>query len=142
VAPAAAPAPVEKPAPPPAPPRDDRKIPAKKATATGGITVGTAQVCRNFSASGGNWRCEPVGETTAPGSMVFYTRIRSARNTSVVHRWYRGSVLRQSVTLDILASPTEGYRTYSRLTMDAGDWRLEVRNEDGDLLHEQRFVVR
>ena len=33
--------------------------------------------------------------------------------------------------------------TYSRQTVDSGeDWRVEVRSANGDLLHEQRFVVR
>ena len=74
--------------------------------------------------------------------MIFYTRVRSPRNTSVVHRWYHGSTLRQSVMLRIQANATEGYRTYSRQTVDKGDWRLEVRSADGNLLHEQRFAVR
>ncbi len=74
--------------------------------------------------------------------MVFYTRVRSPRDTAVVHRWYRGDTLRQSVMLRIQANAAEGYRTYSRLSVDDGDWRLEVRSEDGNLLHEQRFAVR
>ena len=74
--------------------------------------------------------------------MVFYTRIRSPRDIEVVHRWYRGATLRQSVTLSVQASATEGYRTYSRLTVDKGDWRLEVRSADGNLLHEQRLAVK
>ena len=106
-----------------------------------GDIVVIAQVCRTFSISGSNWRCDPVGDTAAPGRIVFYTRVRSPRNTEVVHRWYHGATLRQSVTLDIQASATEGYRTYSRLTLDKGDWRLEVRSADGNLLHEQRFAV-
>ena len=74
--------------------------------------------------------------------MVFYTRVKSPRDTAVVHRWYRGDTLRQSVMLRIQANAAEGYRTYSRLSVDDGDWRLEVRSEDGNLLHEQRFAVR
>lgn len=137
------PAPIEQPAPPPAaPPRDDRRISAKKGPAAGGIAVATAQLCRTFSASGSNWRCDPVSDTAAPGPMVFYTRIRSPRHTEVVHRWYHGGTLRQSVTLDIQANAAEGYRTYTRLTVNRGDWRLEVRSADGDLLHEQQFAVR
>jgi len=61
----------------------------------------------------------------------------------VVHRWYRGDTLRQSVNLTIRATATEGYRTYSRQTVDAGaDWHVEVRSAEGTLLHERRFVVR
>ena len=74
--------------------------------------------------------------------MVLYTRVKSPRDTAVWHRWYHGDTLRQSVMLRIEANATEGYRTYSRLTVDEGDWRLEVRSADGQLLREQRFTVR
>jgi len=60
----------------------------------------------------------------------------------VVHRWYQGNTLRQSVKLGIQGNPTEGYRTYSRQTVSDGEWRVEVRSTDGALLHEQRFAVR
>ena len=124
-----------------APPREDQNVPANKARAAGGIAVATAQLCRTFSTSGSNWRCDPVGDTVAPGPMVFYTRVRSPRDTAVVHRWYRGDTLRQSVTLTIQANATQGYRTYTRLTVNEGDWRVEVRSTDGNLLHEQRLAV-
>ena len=43
----------------------------------------------------------------------------------------------------IRANASGGYRTFSRQTVDTGaDWRVEVRSAGGDLLHEQRFVVR
>jgi hypothetical protein len=131
---------VEHPDPPTAAPRRDSRTPATDKP--GSITVTTAQVCRAFSASGTNWRCDQVGRSTAPGSMVLYTRVRSPRDTAVWHRWYHGDTLRQSVMLRIEANATEGYRTYSRLTVDEGDWRLEVRSADGQLLREQRFSVR
>jgi hypothetical protein len=60
----------------------------------------------------------------------------------VVHRWYQGATLRQSVMLRIQANATEGYRTFSRLTLDEGDWRLEIRSVDGNLLYEHRLAVR
>lgn len=110
---------------------------------TGGITLAVAELCRTFSTSGGSWRCDPAGDSVAPGRLFFYTRVRSPRNTEVVHRWYRGDTLRQTVTLTIRANPTQGYRTYSRQTVDSGnDWRVEITNRDGDRLHEQRFAVR
>jgi hypothetical protein len=60
-----------------------------------------------------------------------------------VHRWYRGDTLRQSVKLTIRANATEGYRTYSRQTVDGGaNWRVEVSSATGDLLHKRRFAVR
>ena len=137
------PAPIEQAGPPTAaPPRDGRNVVPNKPPAAGGITVATAQLCRTFSTSGSRWRCDPVGNSTAPGPIVLYTRVRSPHDAAVVHRWYHGGKLRQAVRLRILANATEGYRTYSRQTVDKGDWRLEVRSADGSLLHEQRFAVR
>ena len=143
-APPAAPAPIEPTGPPKAAPRrDDRKVATGKTPATpGAVTLAAAELCRNFSTSGRNWRCDQVGNSTAPGSIVLYTRVRSPRDGAVVHRWYRGNALRQSVRLAVRANATEGYRTYSRQTATAGDWRVEVRSADGSLLHEQRFTVR
>lgn len=134
--PPAASAPAE-PAQPPAavPPADEGSV------ASSGITLAAVDVCRSFSS--GTWRCDPAGESVAPGPVVFYTRVRSPSDTAVVHNWYRGDTLRRTVKLTIRANPTDGYRTYSRQTVDAAeDWRVEVRTADGDLLHEQRFAVR
>lgn len=117
--------------------------PPVPATSVGGVSLATAQLCTTFSATGGSWQCTPAGDSMAPGRLVLYSRIRSARDVAIVHRWYRGETLQKSVELRIRASPTEGYRTYSRHTVDGvGDWRVEVRSANGDLLHEQRFVVR
>jgi hypothetical protein len=139
---AISPAPVEQAQPPaPASRPDDRNVAVRKPP-VGGATVASAQLCRNFSASARSWRCDPVGQPAAPGPMVFLTRVKSPRDATVVHRWYRGNTLRQSVMLEIEANATEGYRTYSRLTVEQGDWRLEVRSHDGKLLNEQRFTVR
>ena len=142
---AASPPPVEQarpPAPAPAPRRDDQNVATRKPSAAGGVIVAGAQLCRAFSASGRSWRCDPVGQPATPGPIVFLTRVTSPRDATVVHRWYRGDTLRQSVMLEVEANATEGYRTYSRLTVEEGDWRLEVRSEDGRLLNEQRFTVR
>ena len=140
----AEPAPIEPTGPPKAAPRPDhRKVGTDKTPATpGAVTLAAAELCRNFSTSGRNWRCDPLGDATRPGSIVLYTRVRSPRDGAVVHRWYRGNALRQSVRLAIHANATEGYRTYSRQTVTAGDWRVEVRSADGSLLHEEQFTVR
>jgi len=124
------------------PPDRARQVTSPKPPAAGGITLAVAQVCRSFSTSGSNWRCEPVGSSVKPGPMVLYTRVKSPRDTTVVHRWYSGKTLRQSVKLSIRGNATEGYRTYSRQTVSDGEWRVEVRSADDALLHEQRFVVR
>jgi hypothetical protein len=129
--------PVTPAAPPPIEPAQPPKVVPR-----GDITLATAQLCETFAAGANSWRCDPAGDSVGSGPLVFYTRARSPRDTAVVHRWYRGETLRQSVKLMIKANATEGYRTYSRQTVDAGDWRVEVRSENGDLLHEQRFSVR
>jgi hypothetical protein len=78
-----------------------------------------------------------------PGPLVFYTRLVAARDTSVVHRWYRGDQLRQTIRLDVPAR-RQGFRTFSRGTVSAsdGEWRVELRTRDGQLLHAERFTVR
>jgi hypothetical protein len=113
-------------------------------------TVADAQLCRDLSPRGsrglpGGWQCDHPSLPVDPGSLFFYTRIRSAGDATVQHRWYRGDQLRKVVELRIRASPTDGYRTYSRNTVDqqnVGEWRVELRTKDGILLHEERFVVR
>jgi len=63
----------------------------------------------------------------------------------VEHRWYQDGTLRRTVNLRIAANPSEGYRTYSRNTVTAerrGEWRVELRDAEGALLHEERLVVR
>ena len=110
---------------------------------SGAITLATAKLCQTFSTRGDSWRCDPAVDPVSPGPVVLYTRVRSPRDAIVVHRWYRGDTLRQSVKLAIRANATEGYRTYSRQTVDGGAyWRVEVSSAKGDLLHKQRFAVR
>ena len=106
------------------------------------MSLATAQLCRTLSSSGANWRCDQAADPVSRGPVVFYTRVRTPRDAVVVHRWYRRDALRQSVKLTIRASATEGYRTYSRQTVDAGDWRVEVGGANGDVLYERRFTVR
>jgi hypothetical protein len=142
------PAPMEHARPPTVvPPSGDRDTPTDKPLAPsrspGAVTLITAQLCRTLSTSGGSWGCDPALDPVSPGPIVLYTRVRSPGDAVVVHRWYRGDTLRQSVRLAIRANAREGYRTYSRQTVDGGaDWHVEVRTAEGALLHERRFVVR
>jgi len=117
--------------------------PPAAARSSGTISVATGQLCQTFSAGRDTWQCDPPGDTVEAGPIVFYTRVRSPRDAEVVHRWYFGDVLRQTVRLMIRANVTEGYRTYSRHLVDrVGDWRVEATTDAGELLHEQRFTVR
>jgi hypothetical protein len=144
---AAAPAPVEQPQPAAVASREDRTggsppSAASGAPSSGGMTLVTSQLCRTLS-TGHNWRCDPAGQSVAPGPLVLYTRVKSPRDGVVIHQWYRGSTLRKSARLPIQANTTDGYRTYSRQTVNRGeDWRIEVRTPSGDLLYEQRVSVR
>jgi hypothetical protein len=106
--------------------------------------VATAELCKGLSTSG-EWRCVTAGNPAVPGALFFYTRIKSPTAITVLHRWYRGDRLRQSVELSVQPNTKEGYRTFSRNTVDSGsggDWKVELRTKDGVLLHEERFVVR
>ena len=143
------PAPTVAPAPPVPPPDAPLPTPAVKSQPTRTAlskppTLVAAQLCQTLS-TGGNWNCVPPGDPVSPGTLFFYSRLKSATDTTVQHRWYRGDRLRQTVDLRIRANSTDGYRTYSRQTVDgqsASDWRVELRTSDGVLLHEERFVVR
>jgi hypothetical protein len=106
--------------------------------------VASALLCRRFTPRGaGDWDCDSARGSVDPGTLVFYTRIRSVRPTTVQHRWYRGDELHQSVSLDVRANQGAGYRTYSRYTVKTpGSWRVELRTMDGALVHEERFDVR
>lgn len=167
-APAEVPATLEAPAPPPAanpaaaassvaaaparsaatdsakkPAAADSRAAANNRTAPAGATTVSlveSQLCRSLS----NWRCTPATNPATPGAFVFYTRIKSARDTTVQHRWYLNGNLRRSVDLRVGANPGEGYRTYSRNTVAGerrGNWTIELRDAAGALLHEERFLV-
>lgn len=105
------------------------------------VRVVVADVCASLTTRGA-WRCERLAAAPAPGRASFYTRIASPRPLRVEHRWYQGAALRQRVTLSVGASPSEGYRTFSRQTLTAGAWRVELRAADGTVLHEAAFDVR
>jgi hypothetical protein len=145
-APPAQPAPIERARTPPVAARSGRPGPASKppasSPAAAAISLATAQLCRTLSSSGANWRCDQAADPVTRGPVFFYTRVRTPRDAVVVHRWYRRDALRQSVKLPIRASATEGYRTYSRQTVDAGDWRVEITGANGAVLYERRFTVR
>jgi Protein of unknown function (DUF2914)/Tetratricopeptide repeat len=142
--PAVLPAPVEPARSPKAEPRDrDRDAANARPVSAGGVSLVTVRLCGRFSTSGGQWRCDPPVDPVPHGPMVLYTRVKASRDATIEHRWYRDDTLRQAVKLAIGANTSEGYRTYSRQTVNgAGNWRVEVRSASGELLHEERFAVR
>jgi hypothetical protein len=117
-------------------------VPLKPPAASAPVSVVVAQLCSALSTA--DWRCAPASPPTAPGSLYFYTRLQSPLPATVEHRWYYEERLVQTVRLDISANQGAGYRTYSRQTISAeraGNWRVELRSQDGRALHEERFVV-
>lgn len=146
VAPAVEPAPATSPAVEPAPqPATEpaASAPAEASTGPGGVTLTDARLCRDLSTAGA-WTCVPVEQPIAPGRLYFLTRLDVPAATQVVHQWYFGDEIVQSVSLRIQAAGRPGYRTYSRQTIDAartGAWRVEVRSADGTMLAEERFTV-
>ena len=137
-APPETPAPTEKPA-IAAPPV---KRVAPETAARGDVSVAEAKLCRSLTTS--NWTCTPATSPPAPGVFFFYTRVKSARDTTVQHRWLMNGRLVRSIDLRIRANPGAGYRTYSRNTVSGerrSDWTIELRDAGGALLHEERFTV-
>ena len=130
-------------APKAAPPRAEPPASLGARQVAAPISLGTVQLCKTFSTTDQRWTCDPADDPAAPGRIVLYTRVKSPRDTTVVHRWYRGDDLHQSVRLSTQASVSEGFRTYSQLTINTpGKWRVEVRSADDDLLFEKSFAVR
>jgi hypothetical protein len=105
------------------------------------LTVVNARLCAELA----DFACDPPDRPVPRGPLFFYTQVKSTSATTIQHRWYRDNRLYQSVQLRVQASPRVGYRTFSRNVMtveSAGNWRVELRTEDGVLLHEERFSVR
>jgi hypothetical protein len=130
--------------------RDEAKARAAKPAGPIGISIASGRLCRAISTAparsvAGDWRCDPVTSPVESGSLFMYTRLKSTRDTTIQHLWYRGNELIQDVELQVRANQKTGYRTYSRYTINdrsAGNWRLEVKSRDGVVLHQERFVVR
>lgn len=101
-----------------------------------------ASVCRTLARTGSVWSCEPVDDPASVGAVSYYTRIRSARDIVVGHRWsHDGRVVRVS-RLRIGANLSAGYRTFTRQALRPGEWTVALLGRDDQVLHEQRFVVR
>jgi hypothetical protein len=146
-----APKAIEAPAPtPPSPPivKPAPVPPAKKRVTTAPPTtppvVAAARLCKELSTAS-DWHCAPPSSPIEPGPVYFYSRVKSPTDTTIQHRWYHGGRLLRTAELRIGANAIDGYRTFSRTTVNSqgsADWRVELRSKDGAVLHEERFVVR
>ena len=106
-----------------------------------GLTVVKARLCADLE----DFACDPPDRPVPAGPLFFYTQVKSTNATTIQHRWYRDNRLYQSVELRVQASPRVGDRAFSRTMMTSdsgGEWRVELRTENGVLLHEERFSVR
>jgi outer membrane biosynthesis protein TonB len=142
----AKPVPAPATAPTPDPPPVSKPVPSRSSSpaSAGAVSVSEVALCREL-ATASRWRCTPAVSPVEPSTLFFYTRVKSATDRVVEHRWYRGDRLIKSIDRPVRANPTDGYRTYSRTTVDAkggGNWRVEVKTKDGRLIHEERFTVR
>ena len=111
------------------------------ASAPARLEVVRASLCADLD----DWLCDPADRPVPPGPLFFYTQIKASSDTTVQHRWYQDDRLQHAVELRVQANRVAGYRTYSRNLMtndSAGSWKIELRSEDGTLLHEDRFTVR
>lgn len=149
---AVAPKPVETPPPTPASPPIVKPTPAPPAPVKSRATappasppvVISARLCKELS-TGSDWHCAPLSSPVDPGPVYFYSRVTSPADTTIQHRWYHGTLLLRTAELRIRANAIEGFRTFSRTTVNSrgsADWRVELRTKDGALLHEERFDVR
>ena len=122
----------------------------ERAATASTLTLAAAMLCQDLSTKESqglspDWRCNPVGRPVDSGPIFFYTRLKSPRDTTVQHRWYRDDRLYQAVDLKVGANQRDGYRTYSRYTANSrstGNWRVELRSSDGMLLKEERFTIK
>jgi Tetratricopeptide repeat/Protein of unknown function (DUF2914) len=133
--------PVVKPTPVPPAPVKSRATTAAPATPP---VVAATRLCKELS-TGSDWHCAPPSSPVDPGPVYFYSRVKSPTDTTIQHRWYHGGRLLRTAELRIRANAIDGYRTFSRTTVNSrgsADWRIELRTKDGVLLHEERFVVR
>ena len=133
--------PITKPTPVPTAPVKSRATTAAPAAPP---AVVAARLCKELS-TGSDWHCAPPSSPVDPGPLYFFSRVKSPTDTTIQHRWYHGARLLRTAELRIGANATDGYRTFSRTTVNSrgsADWRIELRSKDGALLHEERFVVR
>jgi len=110
------------------------------------VMVLAAAVCSDLVRRGTpDWECTRISSPTSPGVLTFYSRLTSDSPTTIEHRWYYAGRLHQTMTLALPAAGGPGFRTYSRNTVSAdrtGEWQVEVRDSNGTVLREERFVIR
>lgn len=131
---------------PAAPPRTAHEPPGPRATAErppAEVAVVDARLCATLTRLQTRWTCTPLADASADA--YYMTRIRSSRAVTVRHRWRRDGRVVRTVSLQVDANTTTGFRTFSfqRLGRQAtGDWAVELLTPSGAVLDSQRFTVR
>jgi Protein of unknown function (DUF2914)/Tetratricopeptide repeat len=119
--------------------------PSAGAAAMPAPTVVDARLCATLDTGGAEWTCAPLADPAGAGPVYFYTRLRTGRDMTIRHRWYLNGHLQMSRDLQIRVNLGPGYRTYTQYTLSErsrGQWRVELATPDGQVLHEEQFVVR
>jgi hypothetical protein len=111
-----------------------------QAGSEGGVSIAEAVICRDVVDR------EPVGQGDVFSSdlkkVMCFTRVVGAEeDTEIVHNWYLGDKQMASVPLHVGSS---NWRTYSSKTIipaHAGEWKVEIMSQDGDLLKKIYFII-
>jgi hypothetical protein len=104
----------------------------------------SAVVVRDFVLSRAIDNREPVGATdffrVEDGKAVAFARIHnSGAPTSVSFVWHHGATTHAHVPMHVGTSP--GWRTWSSVTLRAGNWRVALVDAYGEVLLEKSFAV-
>ncbi|MEZ5288685.1 MAG: DUF2914 domain-containing protein [Vicinamibacterales bacterium] len=107
------------------------------------MRVTEAGVCTALS-RGAVWTCTAIDGPVQDGVVYYYTRVASASDIEVRHRWTRDGHVAHVATLDVGANPSSGYRTFSRQTvarLGSGAWAVELLAPNGDVIDARQFSV-
>jgi hypothetical protein len=101
-------------------------------------------VIRDFVLTHGIYAREPVGttESFAPSDGRGYAFARIANDgspTEVSFVWYRGEDKHASI--DTTIGTSSGWRTWSSINLQPGQWRVTLQDAGGQLIAERAFTV-
>ena len=74
------------------------------------------------------------------GTLYFWSRVTDGADMTIQHVWIYGDY-EEVVELAIGGSPWRTWSSRNILPEWAGEWRIEVRDEQGNVLDTQRFTI-
>lgn len=112
----------------------------EETTKAEGFRVGRIAICKSIVER------EPVGESKEfnndVGKVFCFTEVLDAKiDTFITHEWYYKDELKASVRLKVSGAR---WRTWSSKGIDknwTGEWRVEVKDEEGNLLASATFKI-